>query len=34
VITPMSRQRKIGLAVTAAVISLALLIGHAALRTF
>jgi cellulose synthase/poly-beta-1,6-N-acetylglucosamine synthase-like glycosyltransferase len=32
VITPMSRQRKIGLVVTAAVISVALLIGHAALR--
>jgi hypothetical protein len=31
VITPMSRQRKIGLAATAAVLSLALLIGHAAL---
>jgi cellulose synthase/poly-beta-1,6-N-acetylglucosamine synthase-like glycosyltransferase len=34
VITPMSRQRKIGLVVTSAVISLALLIGRAALRTF
>ena len=32
VITPMSRQRKIGLAVTVAVISLALLMGHAANR--
>jgi cellulose synthase/poly-beta-1,6-N-acetylglucosamine synthase-like glycosyltransferase len=34
VITPMSRQRKIGLTVTSVVISLALLVGHAALRTF
>ena len=34
VITPMSRQRKLALVVTAAVISVAVSVGHVALRTF